>query len=113
MFSKKQKKIFQLNFAAFVVSFVLVGQDAQAEDITKSKYTICKNGNVVRTIRVQLNGLSCKAIYTKEGSDQVVGKSGTPDICYDVANKIRENLVIGNWKCKDISETRVSSSTDQ
>lgn len=78
----------------------------------KASYTMCKNGVAVRTIRVQLKGQSCKAIYTKEGADQVVGKSGTPSVCFDVAAKIRTNLEAGNWKCKDISQTRVSSSLE-
>ena len=104
MFSFRRKII--------VVFSILMSFSAFAEDQGKSTYILCKNGSVVRTIRVQLKGQSCKAIYTKEGTDQVVGKSGTPDVCFDIANKIKVNLEVGNWKCKDISQTRVSSSME-
>lgn len=103
--------------SVLLMSFCLFAEEVTTEKVAdksadKSTYTLCKNGVAVRTIRVQLKGQSCKAIYTKEGTDQVVGKSGTPSVCYDVASKIRTNLEAGSWKCKDISQTRVSSSLE-
>ena len=79
----------------------------------KSAYYMCKSGAAVRTVRVALKGQTCRAIYTKEGADQVVGKSGTPEACVQIIDKIKSNLEAGNWKCKDISNTRVSSSLEQ
>jgi len=74
-------------------------------------YLICKNKAVVRTLRVskKANG-GCLATYTKDGVDQVVGNSWTIEKCAKVIGNIRENLEKANWKCKDISEARVSSS---
>ncbi len=74
-------------------------------------YLICKNHAVVRTLRVSKkpNG-GCMATYTKDGVDQVVGQSWTSERCSKVIGNIRENLEKANWKCKDISEARVSSS---
>jgi hypothetical protein len=74
-------------------------------------YYLCKLNNVVRTVRLvtDKNGV-CEATYTKEGVDKVVGKSGTPDRCLKVISNIKENLEKASWKCKDISQARVSSS---
>jgi hypothetical protein len=79
-----------------------------AKDAT---YLICKNKAVVRTLRVSKkpNG-GCMATYTKDGVDQIVGNSWTTERCAKVIGNIRENLEKANWKCKDISEARVSSS---
>ncbi|GIL16389.1 MAG: hypothetical protein BroJett040_01400 [Oligoflexia bacterium] len=73
-------------------------------------YYMCKSNNAVRTLRVSFKGDRCWATYTKEGVDSIVGKSNTPDVCHDVVANIRKNLEAGNWKCKDISTTRISSS---
>jgi hypothetical protein len=84
---------------------------ADAKDAT---YLICKNKAVVRTLRVstQVKG-GCVATYTKNGIDQVVGHSWTTERCAKVIANIRENLEKANWKCKDISEARVSSSESE
>lgn len=78
-----------------------------------SSYVICRNQKLVRTIRVDLQGAACKAVYTKEGKDDIVGKSGTADLCYDVVRKIRINLEKGGaWKCKDVQPDRVSFTAE-
>lgn len=112
MFSLKGIHFVQMMMVLFGFGGLFISSNAYSEDVSKSKYMYCKNGREVRTIRVEQKGQSCRAIYTKEGNDQVVGKSGTADVCFDIASKIRINLEAGNWKCKNISETRVSSSLD-
>lgn len=74
-------------------------------------YLICKNKKLVRTLRVskKSNG-GCSATYTKEGVDQVVGNSWALDRCSRIIVNIKDNLEKADWKCKDISEARVSSS---
>jgi hypothetical protein len=108
----------------FLTTLVLVGfaSAAFAEEETSQKdpqqkdtqsYFLCKSGAAVRTIRVeQKENQACHTYYTKEGIDKMVGKSGTADVCLQVANKIKINLEAGNWKCRDISQTRVSSSVE-
>ncbi len=83
-------------------------ETSTAKDAT---YLICKNKAVVRTLRVskKSNG-GCMATYTKDGVDQVVGQSWATERCSKVIGNIRENLEKAHWKCKDISEARVSSS---
>ena len=73
-------------------------------------YVICKNKDVVRTIRVERFSQACKTTYTKNGEDKIVGKSKTEDVCIEVLANIKKNLEESNWKCKDISASRVSSS---
>lgn len=111
--------------------FVFAAFSAQAEDAPKEStstaaeavtetvpasekeitYVICKNASVVRTVRVhKKNNGGCETTYTKDGVDQNVGSSWTVDRCVKVLGNIRTNLEKANWKCKDISEARVSSS---
>ena len=75
-------------------------------------YIMCRNGKEVRTIRVEKKGRGCRALYTKNGVDQVVGKSATSEICQKVAGRIKVNLENGDWKCKDVNQARVSSSME-
>lgn len=83
------------------------GASPAASDIT---YLICKNKKMVRTLRVlKKNNGGCAATYTKEGVDQVVGNSWAVERCTRIINGIKETLEKAEWKCKDISEARVSS----
>ncbi len=86
-----------------------VNSDSVSPD---SNYIMCKNGKAVRTIRIEKKGNTCRALYTKEGVDQVVGKSEATETCQKVAQRIKVNLESGDWKCKDISQARVSSSME-
>jgi hypothetical protein len=95
------------------MGFSLCGfaQESVVDAAKDPDYVMCKLGGSVRTIRVDVskNG-ACKATYTKEGIDQVVAKSGTDDVCRNVMKNIKENLSKANWKCRDISSARVSST---
>jgi hypothetical protein len=73
-------------------------------------YVMCKSGSAVRTIRVQKKNNSCRTLYTKEGVDATVSKSVNPTVCGDVAGRIKVNLESSNWKCKDISNARLSEN---
>jgi hypothetical protein len=75
-------------------------------------YYLCKLNNVVRTIRVVDKNGVCETTYTKDGIDKVVGRSGTSDRCFRVISNIKTNLEKASWKCRDISQARVSSSLD-
>lgn len=73
-------------------------------------YLICKSKALVRTLRVQNRPKGkCITTYTKNGVDQIVSNSSSLSQCSKVLSNIRENLEKANWKCKDISEARVSS----
>ncbi len=81
-------------------------------DMDKGRtYLLCKYKKLVRTVRVEKNPSDgCKTTYTKDGLDQNVGESLDLKICLKVLRNIRINLEKANWKCKDISESRVSTS---
>lgn len=106
--------------SALLLSFVIcLSPSVFAEEVaavpaseSQPTYVMCRFKNVVRTIRVETQD-GCVAKYTKEGVDQVVGKSGTNEVCFKVMNNIRENLEKADWKCKDISQARVSTSLSE
>lgn len=77
-----------------------------------SSYLLCKSGIAVRTLRIEHKGQNCRAVYTKEGVDQLVGKSIKPDGCVESISKIQHILENAKWACRDISQTRVSASAD-
>jgi len=100
-----------------LISFLLTSLHLQAEEPalaipsdSSGSYYICKSGASVRTIRISKKGNVCKTFYTKEGVDAMVSKSSNPQTCGDVAGRIKTNLESSNWKCKDISNSRVSSN---
>ena len=84
--------------------------NVSGDELKKITYVICKNKSVVRTVRVnkEKSG-ACKTTYSKEGVESVVAESQWPQNCSKVLVKIRANLEKADWKCKDISEARVSS----
>ena len=80
---------------------------------SNTTYLMCKNKSVVRTVRVSVKGNGgCMTTYTKDGIDKIVNESWAADRCGKVLNNIRENLEKASWKCKDISDSRVSASID-
>ena len=84
----------------------------QVIDAAKADYLMCKNGEVVRTIRIEKNRGVCQTTYTKEGVGMTVGRSGVESVCRKVFERIRGNLEKANWKCRDITQSRVSSSIE-
>lgn len=81
----------------------------------ETTYLMCQNGANVRTIRFLPNEAGgCKTGYTKEGgTEQIVAESWNKSRCFSVMNNIRENLINANWKCRDISDSRISSSLNE
>lgn len=80
--------------------------------MSKVTQVMCRNKSEVRTVRIKIKGLACEAYYTKSGQDQLVAKSGTAEKCYSILDKIKGNLESAAWSCKDISESRVSTSME-
>ena len=81
-------------------------------DSTKPTYVMCKNKAVVRTIRIESKKNHCQTTYSKDGVETVVGRSGTAELCHEVFRKIKDNLEKADWKCRDITQSRVSSSAE-
>lgn len=88
--------------------FILMGSLAQAE--IGDAFILCKHNKVVRTLRVDaVSDSQCKAVYTKEGVDKVIGASQNKEVCGDVLNKVRKNLEEGSWACREVKESRLSN----
>lgn len=77
------------------------------------QFVMCKNKDIVRTMRVikKSNG-GCSTVYTKEGVDDQVAESWSVERCEKVLSNIQENLEKAGWKCKSISESRVSMTQE-
>jgi hypothetical protein len=84
---------------------------AQSDISPKATHLICKIGHNVRTIRIdKTEAGGCETIYTKNGKDSKEAESSTMPKCLQVLHGIRINLEKASWKCRDISQSRVSSS---
>jgi hypothetical protein len=61
----------------------------------------CKNGSVIRTLKVVKNGDQCSVEYTKDGATQEIatGAAGSAH-CSDVATRVKNNLVAAGYKCE-------------
>ncbi|MBC7370304.1 MAG: hypothetical protein H7326_01995 [Bdellovibrionaceae bacterium] len=74
---------------------------------------ICKNDKQVRTLRTdKVTDGGCRAVYTKQGVDQVVGSSIRKNGCETILENIRRNLEGNVWKCKAVKEAAFSDLTE-
>jgi hypothetical protein len=79
-----------------------------------SQFVMCKNKDIVRTIRVEetkAEDYSCETIYTKAGTDRIVGQAKSTYSCTSVLNNIKENLVGAGWSCKEVPGARVTAGS--
>lgn len=106
------KNLFTVLFATLisVAAFAEETVAIIAADEKDASYVLCKNKATVRTIRVEKDKGLCKTTYTKEGVDQIVGQGQAENTCFGILNNIKGNLEKADWKCKDISQARISSS---
>lgn len=79
---------------------------AQDKDENLLSYVICKNKGIVRTIRVEWIEAEkvCVTTYTKNGTDQNVGRAQNKSSCGMFLENIRTNLIKAGWECKDVSK---------
>jgi hypothetical protein len=88
-----------------------ISQEQKSEISPTATHLICKNKDSVRTIRIDKNEAGgCETIYTKSGKDSQEAESSSMPKCLKVLHSIRANLEKADWKCRDISQSRVSSS---
>lgn len=89
--------------------FALLGAvEVRAE--SESLYVMCRNNGLVRTVRIVQKPEGCVTIYTKAGTDRVVGSGRYLISCVGVLKNIKANLEKAWWKCRDISQSQVSQS---
>lgn len=73
----------------------------------KPLYWMCRVSTMVRTLKVEFKGGSCKTTYNKDGVDKDSGQSKEIAHCYAVFKNIKKNLEDNLWTCKDISNVPV------
>lgn len=76
----------------------------------KPIYWMCRNHSIVRTLQIETREGGCRTHYGKDGVDRVVSQSQNPAGCIGVFANIRRNLEVAGWKCKDISQARISEN---
>jgi hypothetical protein len=93
-------------FFCQITLFSLMGSVSMATTI------ICKNEKSVRTLRVDKTPEGCRAVYTKQGTDQVVGSSMRDNACDGIIDGIRKTLEGSVWRCRDVKEAIVSNVSE-
>lgn len=84
----------------------------QEEEIDDKSYFMCRLDGEVRTIRImkRIDG-SCFVNYTKKGIDQKISESKSVSVCSEVFQRIKSNLEMAGWRCKNISSSKVTNSS--
>lgn len=73
-------------------------------------FTLCRNGNIVRTIRVEPDGDRFVAIYTKNGIDRQVGRGIHEASIRKILQNIQANLEKAGWQCKEVNQSTIIES---
>jgi hypothetical protein len=81
-----------------------------AESSSAGSHYLCRNQKLVRTLRVVEKPDKCVTIYTKAGTDRVVGTGIYLQSCISILQNIKGNLEEASWKCRDISQSEVVQS---
>ena len=90
-------------------AFVLFAALMLAVPMAKANTLLCRVDKSVRSLRVdKADDGTCKAVYTKEGVDQVVGTSAREQACQKVIESIRRTLEASVWKCKEVKAAPIS-----
>lgn len=100
------QRTFPMKLKLWAIFILGIGCFAQAET---SSYWLCRKSMEVRTLRIEKTSVSsCLAWYAKVGIDEKVADSKDLSLCITIVEKIRETLQAAGWRCKDISNSRIS-----
>lgn len=91
----------------FILGLGLIATKTSYGAIPKSTYVMCRSQKSVRTLRVLESESGCRAIYTKQGIDKLVGEGRFSRSCLQVMSNIKNNLENAKWRCKDVSASAV------
>lgn len=71
---------------------------------------LCKNNKTVRTLRIETGAdQKCRAIYTKQGVDEIIGSGQYLGSCVEFVTNVRKNLEEAKWNCREVKEARSST----
>ena len=110
-FSEKAGKPHRFGFILFFLFTLFISLSIFAQE--SSTYVFCSQKSFVRTIRVERGANGCRTIYTKKGVDKEVGTGLYLESCMRFLENIRKNLVAAGWKCRDVSQSKISQDSDQ
>lgn len=88
--------------------FIALGSVAVVHALPIDTYWLCRSGAEVRTLRVETDQSLCVGWYTKQGVDEKVAESKETQLCREVILRIKETLESSAWKCKNISNSKIS-----
>ena len=84
-----------------------------APEVANKAYWLCKNRRDVRTIRIQVSAQGvCSTIYSKEGSEKLVGSGKSQESCVNFLNNVKANLEKSNYTCRDIGDTKITAGIE-
>lgn len=99
-----------------VIAILLWGGPARSEaslEVSNKAYWMCKQKNNVRTIRIQIDNQGiCSTIYSKEGSEKLIGSGKSHVSCTNFLANVKTNLEKSNWVCRDIGDTKITADID-
>lgn len=100
----------QLIFNQFLAILLFSSFFAWAEVSADEKFSfvLCKNNQIVRTIRVNSGEEGCKTVYTKSGVDRIVGSGQNASSCMQFLNNIKGNLEEAAWSCREVSKVKIT-----
>lgn len=99
-----------MNFRRFILYSIVVLAPVALVAQTQASIIMCKNKKIVRTLRImQMESESkCITMYTKAGTDKIVGSGKSISTCTTVTDNIKGNLEKAGWKCKEATADVIS-----
>ena len=114
--SQRDRDNFCLMLKSLITIFIFgfsVSSFAEETEISNRAYIICKNRKEVRTMRVEIQKDNlCHAYYGKMGVEKSVGSGRNHDSCLGFISSIRTNLEKSDWKCRDISSSKITAAAE-
>ncbi|MFN8943126.1 MAG: hypothetical protein ACK5WZ_00715 [Pseudobdellovibrionaceae bacterium] len=78
--------------------------------LTETFFLLCKLQKNVRTLRVIKANDKYDTIYTKNGKDQVIGQTRLFSSGKGIANGVKEKLAVSGWTCREVSDSKLTTS---
>lgn len=99
-----------MNFRRFILYSIVVLAPVALVAQTQASIIMCKNKKIVRTLRImQMEpDNKCITMYTKAGTDKIVGSGKSMSTCTTVTDNIKGNLEKAGWKCKEATADVIS-----
>lgn len=109
----KQEQILSIKSIKALLSATVLFFSSLAFAGIGDSVVLCKFNKTVRTLRVEKDNAQCRAIYTKQGVDQIIGSGQYTESCVEFVSNVRKNLEEGKWNCREVKEARMSNIRSQ